>query len=255
MIASSKSPTGETLDRAEVERFAAMADEWWDTQGKFKPLHRLNPGRLAYIRDEVCGHFERDPRELRCLDKLAVLDVGCGGGLLCEPLARLGARVTGIDPAKETIEAARQHASSQSLEIDYRTARVEDLAQAGETFDVVLVMEVVEHVPDVSAFLATCAATLRPGGRMILSTINRTLKSYALAIVGAEYILRWLPVGTHRWERFVTVEELRRALGSAGLDLVNATGLVYNPLSDDWLLAGDTDVNYLAAASFSKLSA
>lgn len=255
MANTSNSPHDETLDRAEVDRFAAMAHEWWDVNGKFKPLHRLNPGRLTYIRDDLCGHFSRDARKLTCLEGLDILDVGCGGGLLCEPLARLGARVTGLDPAEETIQAARQHASSQNLRVDYRAGRVEDLAQSGDKFDAVLVMEVVEHVPDVGAFLATCAATLRPGGRMILSTINRTLKSYALAIVGAEYILRWLPVGTHRWERFVTVEELRRALGGAGLDLANAKGLVYNPLRDDWQLAADTDVNYLAAASFSKSSA
>ena len=255
MADSSKSPAGATLDRAEVERFAAMAEEWWDTNGNFKPLHRLNPGRLTYIRDDLCAQFGRDARKIKCLEGLNIVDVGCGGGLLCEPLARLGARMTGIDPAQETIAAARQHAAAQGLNIDYRAGRVEDLAQRGDRFDAVLVMEVVEHVPDVGAFLATCAQLLRPGGRMILSTINRTLKSYALAIVGAEYILRWLPVGTHQWERFVTVDELSRALSGAGLELANARGLVYNPLRDDWRLAADTDVNYLAAASATPPSA
>jgi 2-polyprenyl-6-hydroxyphenyl methylase/3-demethylubiquinone-9 3-methyltransferase len=238
-----------TLDQSEIERFAALAGEWWDPNGKFRPLHQLNPTRLTYIRDRLCEHFGRDRKALDSLRDLAVLDVGCGGGLLCEPLARLGAQVTGLDPAQATIAAAQRHASSQNLDIRYRAARVEDLAAEPDRFDAVLVMEVVEHVPDVPAFLKTCAGLLKPAGQMILSTINRTLKSYMLAIVGAEYVLRWLPVGTHQWDRFVTPAELAAALEPSGLAIEDTTGMIYSPLADEWRLSGDVDVNYLAAAS------
>jgi len=238
-----------TLDQSEIERFSALAHEWWDPDGKFKPLHQLNPTRLTYIRDRLCDHFGRDRKALDSLRDLAILDVGCGGGLLCEPLARLGAHVTGLDPAEATIAAAKRHASSQNLEIQYRAARVEDLAGEPDRFDAVLVMEVVEHVPDVPAFLGTCAGLLKPGGLMILSTINRTLKSYMLAIVGAEYVLRWLPIGTHQWDRFVTPDELSVALSRSELAVDDTTGMVYSPLADEWRLSSDVDVNYLAAAS------
>ncbi len=237
-----------TLDPEEVARFEAMAAEWWDAHGKFRPLHQLNPARLTYVRDELCRHFGRDPKGPESLRGLNLLDIGCGGGLLAEPLARLGAHVTGIDPARETILAARRHAQEQGLAIDYRADRAESLADAGEQFDVVTALEVVEHVPDVPAFLATCAKLVRPGGVMILSTINRTLKAYALAIVGAEYVLRWLPIGTHQWDRFVTPDELKDGLARAGLTLTGTRGLVYNPLQDEWRLAADTDVNYMATA-------
>ena len=238
-----------TLDQTEIERFAALAEEWWDPNGKFKPLHQLNPTRLTYIRDRLCQHFGRDRKELDSLRGLAILDVGCGGGLLCEPLARLGGEVTGLDPAQATIAAAQRHANSQNLDIRYRAARVEDLAREAERFDAVLVMEVVEHVPDVTAFLESCAGLLKPGGLMILSTINRTLKSYMLAIVGAEYVLRWLPIGTHQWDRFVTPEELAAALERSDLAVDDTTGMIYSPLADEWRLSSDVDVNYLAAAS------
>src|SRR5262245_22131348 len=237
---------GPTLDPIERDRFAALAAEWWDPRGKFRPLHQIGPARLTFLRDELVDHFGAPAGGLRPLKGLRLLDVGCGGGLIAEPLARLAATVTGLDPAPENIEAARQHASAQGLPIDYRAGRVEDLAIEGLAFDAVICLEVVEHVPDVGSFLATCARLVRPGGLMLLSTINRTLKAYALAIVGAEYVLRWLPVGTHRWDRFVTPQELRRHLEAAGLRAPVLKGLLYNPLRDEWSLGSDTDVNYLA---------
>ncbi len=239
-----------TLDREEVDRFARLASQWWDAGGKFRALHRIGPARLTFLRDEMVRHFRLPGGGLRPLAGLRVLDVGCGGGLICEPLARLGARVTGLDPAPETIEAARRHAAGQGLAIDYRAGRVEELvAIDAEAFDAVTCLEVVEHVPDPAAFLKACAALLRPGGLMLLSTLNRTLKAYLLAIVGAEYVLRWLPVGTHQWERFVTPDELGRHLAAAGLGAPTIKGLVYNPFADSWSLGGDTDVNYMAAAA------
>ena len=237
-----------TLDDAEVRRFAALATEWWDPNGKFRPLHKLGPARLAFVRQEIVQHFSRPPGGLRPFEGLTVLDIGCGGGLVSEPVARLGAGVTGIDPAIENVEAARRHAAGQGLAIDYRACRVEDLVAEGRTFECVLCLEVIEHVPDVPAFLAECTKLVRPGGLMIVSTINRTVKAYALAIVGAEYILRWLPVGTHQWERFVTPDELRRHVQSVGLVVSGLSGLVYNPLSDAWSLSQDLDVNYMASA-------
>jgi 2-polyprenyl-6-hydroxyphenyl methylase / 3-demethylubiquinone-9 3-methyltransferase len=244
-------PGSGTLDDAELARFATLSAEWWDPKGKFRPLHQIGPVRLSFIRDRLVGHFRLAPRALKPLAGLKVLDIGCGGGLVSEPLARMGAAVTGIEPSEANLRAAVLHAEPQGLGIDYRVARVEDLAAAGESFDAVVCLEVIEHVPDVGAFLRTCAALVRPGGIMVLSTINRTLKSFALAIVGAEYILRWLPVGTHQWERFVTPDELRQHLAAAGMVLGHVEGMVYNPLSDRWSLARDTDVNYLAAGTHS----
>ena len=241
-------PRDATLDASEVRRFGDLAAEWWDPKGKFRPLHKLGPARLAFIRQEIVRHFARAHGGLRLFDGLSVLDIGCGGGLVSEPVARLGATVTGIDPAPENIAAASAHAASQVLAIDYRACRVEDLVAEGRTFDCVLCLEVVEHVPDVAAFLSECAKLVRPGGLMILSTINRTVKAYALAIVGAEYILRWLPVGTHQWERFVTPDELARHAAAAGLAISHREGLVYNPLTDAWSLSADLDVNYMASA-------
>lgn len=249
MAGSRQTSRDATLDQEEVARFAALAREWWDPNGKFAPLHALNPVRLQYARDRLCAHFGRDPKAVRSLQELSIADIGCGGGLLCEPLARLGARVTGLDPAEDTILAARAHAAGQGLEIDYRAARAEALAEAGERFDAVLAMEVVEHVPDVPAFARLAGALVRPGGMMILSTINRTFKAYALAIVGAEYLMRWLPVGTHQWDRFVTPAELFAALKTAGLDETDRRGMVFDPLGGEWRLAPDTDVNYLMSAA------
>jgi 2-polyprenyl-6-hydroxyphenyl methylase/3-demethylubiquinone-9 3-methyltransferase len=238
-----------TLDAEEIDRFARLASQWWDPQGKFRALHRIGPARLGFLRDEMLLHFARSQIGMRPLEGLRVLDVGCGGGLICEPLARLGALVTGLDPAVENIEAARRHAAGQGLAIDYRRGRVEELEAEGQTFDAVVCLEVVEHVPDAGAFLKASAALVRPGGLMLLSTLNRTLKAYLLAIIGGEYVLRWLPVGTHQWERFVTPDELARHLRAAGLEAPAVKGLVYNPLADAWSLGTDTDVNYLASAA------
>ncbi len=237
-----------TLDPEEIKRFSRIADEWWDPMGKFRPLHQLNPIRLTYIRDEICRHFQIEKRATTPLNGLKVLDIGCGGGLLCEPMTRMGADVTGVDPAKRTIKAARAHADDMGLRIDYRISRAEELVEAGELFDVVVNMEVIEHVPDVPAFLDICTDLVRPGGLMLASTLNRTVKSYGLAIIGAEYIMRWLPTGTHQWERFVTPDELTKAMLDAGLVDVEQTGMSYNPLSGSWTLGSDLDVNYLASA-------
>lgn len=239
-----------TLDQGEVDRFARLAAEWWDAKGKFRTLHQIGPARLGYIRDEIVGHFRLPSGGLRPLNGLRLIDIGCGGGLICEPLARLGGQVTGLDPAIENIEAARRHAAGQGLAIDYRAGRVEELAEeAPGSFDVVVCLEVVEHVPDVGAFLKSCAALARPGGLMILSTINRTMKAFLLAIVGAEYVLRWLPTGTHQWDRFVTPQELEHHLAAAGLAGFSEKGLVFNPLAGTWSIGPDTDVNYMARAT------
>jgi 2-polyprenyl-6-hydroxyphenyl methylase / 3-demethylubiquinone-9 3-methyltransferase len=237
-----------TVDEAEVAQFARLAGEWWDAHGKMAVLHRFNPVRLAYIRDAVCRRFDRDPRRLGSLTGLRILDIGCGGGILCEPLARLGAAVVGVDPAPANIAAARLHAGGNGLAIDYRTDTAEALADAGERFDVVLAMEVVEHVADVSLFVQRCAEMVKPGGLMIAATINRTLKSFALAIVGAEYVLRWLPRGTHRWDRFVTPNELEIVMTEGGLCLCGETGVIYRPFADRWELSSDMDVNYMLTA-------
>jgi 2-polyprenyl-6-hydroxyphenyl methylase/3-demethylubiquinone-9 3-methyltransferase len=238
-----------TLDAEEIDRFARLSSQWWDQRGKFRALHKIGPARLGFLRDEMVRHFALTPGEMRPLEGLRVLDIGCGGGLICEPLARLGARVTGLDPAVENIEAARRHAEGQGLAIEYRAGRVEELASDGLTFDAVVCLEVVEHVPDPAAFLKACAALVRPGGLMLLSTLNRTIKAYLLAIIGGECVLRWLPIGTHQWERFVTPDELTRHLRAAGLAAPTVKGLVYNPLADAWSLNADTDVNYLASTA------
>src|SRR5437588_8800843 len=237
-----------TIDEAEVARFAALAEEWWDPRGKMAMLHKFNPVRLAYIRDAACKRFERNPRQLDCLKDLRILDIGCGGGILCEPLARLGANVLGADPAEKNIAAAKLHAEQSGLAIDYRVTTAEALADAGERFDIALAMEVVEHVADVKLFVKCCAEMVQPGGLMVVATINRTLKSFALAIVGAEYVLRWLPRGTHRWEKFVTPDELATALEACGLTAIDETGVIYELLADRWRLAGDLDVHYMVAA-------
>ena len=237
-----------TIDQAEVERFSAMAAEWWNPTGKFRPLHKFNPVRLAYIRDQVAARFGRDPNAARPFEGLRFLDIGCGGGLLCEPMARLGAEVVGVDPSETNIEVAKRHAAESRLEIDYRAATAEQLADAGEKFDVVLNMEVVEHVADVDLFVARCAEMVKPGGVMFVATINRTLKAMGLAIIGAEYVLRWLPKGTHQYDRLVRPQELEKALADAGMAIADRTGVTYNPLADRWQRSRDMDVNYMLLA-------
>lgn len=246
--ATQTTPRPTTVDPGEVARFSAMAADWWNPTGKFRPLHKINPVRLAFIRDAAAQRFSRDPRAIDSLKGLRVLDIGCGGGLLCEPLARLGADVVGVDPSETNIGVAATHAAEQGLAIDYRADTAEDLADSGETFDIVLNMEVVEHVADVDAFIAACASMVRPGGLMVNATINRTLRAFALAIVGAEYVLRWLPRGTHQWDRFVTPEELAASLRKAGLEPDPAVGVIYNPIADDWFQGRDTAVNYMLLA-------
>jgi 2-polyprenyl-6-hydroxyphenyl methylase/3-demethylubiquinone-9 3-methyltransferase len=238
-----------SIDTAEVERFSRMAATWWDPRGPMAALHKFNPVRLAYIRDQAAARFDRDPKKLDCLKGLRMLDIGCGAGILSEPLARLGASVVGADPAEENIEAAKTHAEATGVTVDYRATTAEALAEAGEKFDVVLAMEVVEHVVDVPAFVDSCASMVKPGGLLIAATLNRTLKSFALAIVGAEYVLRWVPRGTHQWDKFVTPRELERAIEDAGLDVIGERGVIYNPLADRWQLSSDMDVNYMLVAS------
>ena len=237
-----------TIDQAEVERFSAMAAEWWNPQGKFRPLHKFNPVRLAYIRDQVAARFGRDPHAARPFEGLRILDIGCGGGLLCEPMARLGAEVVGVDPSETNIEVARLHAAESRVTVDYRASTAEDLADAGEKFDVVLNMEVVEHVADVGLFVARCAEMVKPGGLMFVATINRTMKARALAIFAAENILRWLPRGTHQYEKLVRPDELEAPLEASGMDIVHRTGVFFNPLQDRWNLSPDMDVNYMLMA-------
>lgn len=237
-----------TIDAGEVERFSALAAEWWNPAGKFRPLHKFNPVRLAYIRDQVAARFGRDPREARPFEGLRFLDIGCGGGLLSEPMARLGAEVVGADASETNIEVARLHAAESGVDIDYRAATAEDLADAGEKFDVVLNMEVVEHVSDIDLFVARCAEMVKPDGIMFVATINRTLKALGLAIIGAEYVLRWLPRGTHRFGKLVRPEELEQALARAGMTIVDRTGVAYNPLADRWHKSRDMDVNYMVLA-------
>jgi 2-polyprenyl-6-hydroxyphenyl methylase/3-demethylubiquinone-9 3-methyltransferase len=238
-----------TIDPLEVERFDRIAREWWDPKGPMRALHKFNPVRLAYIRDAACSRFGRDARSARSLEGLTVLDVGCGGGVLSEPLARLGARVTGLDPAPTNVSVARLHAEAAGLAIDYRGETIEEVASRPERFDVVLAMEVVEHVTDVRAFVSACSEAVRPGGILIMATINRTLRAFALAIVGAEYVLGWLPRGTHQWEKFVTPEELALSIEAAGLSVTDRTGVVYSPLGDRWSLSRDMAVNYMIAAA------
>jgi 2-polyprenyl-6-hydroxyphenyl methylase/3-demethylubiquinone-9 3-methyltransferase len=237
-----------SLDPSEVEKFSAMAAEWWNPNGKFGVLHVFNPVRLQLIKEQVTARLGRDPLERRPFEGLRFLDIGCGGGLLSEPMARLGAAVVGVDPSERNIKTASVHRDEMELEIDYRVGTAEDLAAAGERFDVILNMEVIEHVADPRAFTATCASMLKPGGLMFVATLNRTLKSFGLAIVGAEYVLRWLPKGTHQWEKFITPDELKSWLAENGLTVRQETGVTYNPFSRQWRVSRDMNVNYMFVA-------
>jgi len=250
MVDSAHIPAASTVDPAEIERFARLAEEWWDPRGKFAPLHHLNPVRLGFIRDRAAAHWQRDPLGEAPLRGLSLIDIGCGGGLICEPMARLGAQVTGIDAADRNIATARLHADGQELTIDYRETTAEALAESGVRFDVVLALEIVEHVADVDLFLQSIGRLAKPGGLVFLSTLNRTAKAWALAVAGAEYVLRWLPRGTHDWRKFLKPSELVRGLRAAGVEPQEVVGVVYSPLKRAWSLdRNDLDVNYLLYGS------
>ncbi|MDA1090294.1 MAG: bifunctional 2-polyprenyl-6-hydroxyphenol methylase/3-demethylubiquinol 3-O-methyltransferase UbiG [Proteobacteria bacterium] len=240
------SPAPSTASPDEIARFTAIAEAWWDPTGDFAPLHQLNPVRLEFIRDHIAGHFDRDPLGGNPLDGLDIIDIGCGGGLLAEPMRRLGATMTGIDAGKKNIDVARLHAELSGLDIEYRHQLPEDLSAEKSRYDVVLNMEVVEHVADLDVFLGAAAGLIRPGGVMVLSTLNRTLKSLALAKIGAEYVLRWLPIGTHDWRKFVRPSELAAGLKAHGVEITKLKGMSYAPIDRDWRLSRDLDVNYLA---------
>ena len=239
-----------TIDPQEIAKFEAMAAEWWDLEGKFKPLHMLNPCRLDYITSQIAAEFARDLDQPKPFEGLRILDIGCGGGLLCEPMARLGATVVGVDAAPRNIPVAQVHAEQSGLTVDYRVGTAEDMAAAGEQFDVVLNMEVVEHVADPLGYLTACRMLLKPGGLHICSTINRNPKSFAMAIVGAEWVMRWLPKGTHDWAKFITPDELFSLLQQAGLDPVDRKGFQFNPINWSWRLSDrDLSVNYVTAST------
>ena len=237
-----------TIDPEEIARFSALASEWWDPEGKFQPLHRFNPSRLTYIRNQLCKKYCRDVRSMNSLNGLQILDIGCGGGLVAEPLCRMGASVTGIDASAANIATASLHADQNGLSIDYHAASAENLATENVNFDVVLALEIVEHVADVTLFLSSITEMLKPGGYLIMSTLNRTAKSYVFAILGAEYVLRWLPHGTHHWKKFVRPSELTEGLENWGVKITDLTGISYNPLQDEWHLSRDLKVNYLLSA-------
>jgi 2-polyprenyl-6-hydroxyphenyl methylase/3-demethylubiquinone-9 3-methyltransferase len=238
-----------SVDPAEIEKFSRLAHEWWDPKGKFRPLHLFNPVRIGFVRDVAAAHFRRDPRALSPFDGLTLLDIGCGGGLLAEPMARMGFTVTGVDAAEKNVRIAATHAEGSRLKLSYRAGTAEALEEEGARFNVVLNMEVVEHVADMKAFLNSCAGLVAPGGIMIVATLNRTLKSLALAKIGAEYVLRWLPPGTHDWNRFVRPDELKRDLQAAKLNVTRLQGVMFDPLNWDWRLSSDTDVNYMVVAT------
>ena len=238
-----------TIDPAEVAKFEAMAADWWDPTGKFKPLHLMNPCRLDYITTQIATEFDRDLKQPLPFTGLRILDIGCGGGLLSEPMARLGATVIGADAAPRNIQVAQLHAEQSGLTIDYRHTTAEDLAAAGELFDVVLNMEVVEHVLDPQGYLTACRDLLKPGGLMVCSTLNRNAKSFLMAIIGAEWVMRWLPKGTHDWAKFITPDELYDLIRKAGLDPVDRKGMIFNPVLWSWSLSDrDLSVNYVTTS-------
>lgn len=240
--------TAGSVDAAEIGRFDALAETWWDPKGPMKPLHAMNPVRLGFIREQAIAQFRLDEKSVTPLKGLDVVDVGCGGGLLSEPLARMGARVTGLDPAARNVAVAKAHAERVELDIRYRSETIEAIVAEGARFDIVCALEVVEHVAHVPSFLAALAEATKPGGLVVMSTLNRSLRAFAAAIIGAEYLLRWLPKGTHDWEKFVRPEELREGLERAGLAVLDMRGMVPDPLRGGWRLADDMAVNYIVAA-------
>ncbi len=234
-----------TIDEKEIEKFTAMADEWWSATGKFKPLHKFNPCRISYIREKLIENFSLDSSSENILKNLKILDVGCGGGLLCEPLKRLGADIVGVDAGQKNIAVAKIHAEKSGLEIDYRNQDVEELAKTDEKFDVVLAMEVIEHVADIEKFLVATKNCLKSGGLLFVATLNRTTKSYLNAIIGAEYVLRWLPRGTHDWKKFLKPSEINRIAENHNLQLLELAGFSYNILKDEWKQSDDVSINYV----------
>lgn len=247
---SHQSSTTSTVDAEDVARFSRIADEWWDARGKFAPLHRLNPTRLAYLREQIAAHTGRPDAGITPFSGLSLLDIGCGGGLICEPMARLGANVTGIDASEQNISVAKLHAEKQGLSIDYRAMPPETLATENRQFDVVLALEIIEHVADTQAFYDTLRMLVKPGGLLIMSTLNRTAASFAMAIVGAEYVLRWLPKGTHQWSQFLKPSELAGGLTPRGFTITDTCGISYNPLARIFSLnPRDLRVNYLLTAT------
>jgi len=243
-----QNPESSSIDAREVANFEALADAWWDPQGEFRPLHRINPIRLAFIRDHLGAHFGCDPLQPKPLKDLSILDIGCGGGLLCEPLARLGADVTGIDVVERNIKIARQHKEQMNLTINYRLSTAEAMVEEGRRFDAVLNLEVVEHVANPDTFLGNCATLTKDNGAMVVATLNRTIKAYLIAIVGAEYVMRWLPRGTHTWQKFLRPSEVANFLRPHGFVIQDLSGMIYNPIQDTWLLSRSLEVNYLAFA-------
>jgi len=237
-----------TIDASEIENFSRIAAEWWNPQGKFRPLHKFNPTRLAYIKEKACKAFDRDINSASPLRGLRLLDIGCGGGLLCEPMARLGATVVGADASEKNIAVAKLHAETSGLNIDYRATTAEALADRGEKFDIILNMEVVEHVAAVPLFIKACATMVKPNGLMFIATLNRTWKALAFAIIGAEYILRWLPKGTHSFEKFLKPDEIKHELNQSGLTVIDQSGVSYDPLRAHWHRSSDMSVNYMLLA-------
>lgn len=245
-----------SVDPAEMASFSRMAEDWWNPTGMFRPLHEMNGARLEFIKNAVCEHFHRDPEAELPLKGLRILDIGCGGGLLCEPITRLGAQVTGVDALERNLKTAKTHAQQVGLEIDYRHGTIEQMVEAGETpYDVVLNMEVIEHVANPPEFMADCGAMVREGGLMICSTINRTMKAFAFAIVGAEYVLRWLPRGTHQFEKLVKPVEIQRWLKDAGLETQDSVGMNLNPITRSWKFSNDLSINYVTVATRGSASA
>jgi 2-polyprenyl-6-hydroxyphenyl methylase/3-demethylubiquinone-9 3-methyltransferase len=238
-----------SVDPDEMKSFARMAEDWWNPDGMFKPLHVMNGARLGFIKETLCEHFHRDPDAALPLKGLRILDIGCGGGLLCEPLTRLGASMTGVDALEKNLKTAKTHAEKMGLDVDYRFGTIEQMAETDEPlFDAVLNMEVIEHVANPPEFMSHCAAMVRPGGVMICSTINRTMKAFLLAIVGAEYVLRWLPRGTHQYAKLVKPAEISRWLSAAGLSVETQIGMSLNPLTDKWSFSDDMGINYVTTA-------